>query len=164
MTQEQSNENPNSDYPVHQFTTACRTITETDIVNFVNLVGLHEPYFIDMEFIKKNMSAEHQRRFAPAPLVISVGMGLVASQIKDVFDKVTKGQNAGALAGLVEINARALAGVYPGDTLRVEGDARIKKRTNNGYLLVDIKHIVKNQKDEVVLEFIETAIFDPPDD
>ena len=33
---------------VYRVTSHRRTITETDIVNFVNLVGLHEPPFIDM--------------------------------------------------------------------------------------------------------------------
>ena len=35
-----------------EYTTHARTITETDIVTFVNLFGFHEPLFIDMEFAK----------------------------------------------------------------------------------------------------------------
>lgn len=48
------------------FKTHNRTITETDIVTFVNVVGLHEPFFIDMEYIRANMAGKHRNRFAPA--------------------------------------------------------------------------------------------------
>lgn len=32
-----------------EFETKARTVTEADIVNFVNLFGFHEPLFMDME-------------------------------------------------------------------------------------------------------------------
>ena len=65
------------DSPVISFKSHRRTITETDIVNFVNLLGLHEPFFIDMEYISNNLAEGHRTRFAPGPMVISLGMGLV---------------------------------------------------------------------------------------
>ena len=34
-----------------KFTTRGRTITETDVVNYVNLVGYTESLFLDMEFL-----------------------------------------------------------------------------------------------------------------
>ena len=38
------------DYAVGaEYLTHARTITETEIVTFVNLVGFFEPFFIDME-------------------------------------------------------------------------------------------------------------------
>ena len=37
-----------------EFETKTRTVTEADIVNFVNLFGFHEPLFMDMEFVKNN--------------------------------------------------------------------------------------------------------------
>ena len=164
MSQKQLNEKSKTNTLIHRFTTARRTVTETDIVNFVNLVGLHEPYFIDMEFIKEVMSGEHQRRFAPATLIISIGMGLVAPKITEFFARITEGENAGPLGGLTGINARVLAAVYPGDTLQVDVEGKINKRTSKGHLLVDIRHIIKNQENEVVLDFAETVIFTPPGD
>jgi len=65
--------------PVQRFKTHRRTISETDIVTFVNVVGLHEPFFIDMEYIRENMTGSHRSRFAPGPMVISLGMGLLAT-------------------------------------------------------------------------------------
>lgn len=53
-----------------RFKTHCRTITETDIVTFVNVVGLHEPFFIDMEYIREKMTGSHRSRFAPGPMEI----------------------------------------------------------------------------------------------
>ena len=35
------------------YQTLGRTISETDIVNFVNLGGFTEPLFMDMEYVKK---------------------------------------------------------------------------------------------------------------
>ena len=71
------------DEAVYRLTSHRRTITETDIVNFVNLIGLHEPPFIDMEWVEKKMPGIHNKRFAPAPLLISLGMGLVATSIRE---------------------------------------------------------------------------------
>ena len=70
---------------VYCLTSHRRTITETDIVNFVNLIGLHEPAFIDMEWVKKEMPGIHNKRFAPAPFLISLGMGLVATSISELW-------------------------------------------------------------------------------
>jgi acyl dehydratase len=108
---------------VYCLTSHRRTITETDIVNFVNLMGLHEPPFIDMEWVKKEMPGIHNKRFAPAPFLISLGMGLVATSIMEVVDAIMEEENLGP---------------------------------------VDLKHVLKNQRDETVVIFTEKVIFDPP--
>ncbi len=72
----------------HHFKTHRRTITETDIVTFVNVVGLHEPFFIDMEYIRENMTGSHRSRFAPGPMVISLGMGLLATYVSGIIKQV----------------------------------------------------------------------------
>jgi acyl dehydratase len=45
------------DYDGHKvgalYRTLARTVSETDIVNFVNLCGFVEPLFIDMEYVKR---------------------------------------------------------------------------------------------------------------
>lgn len=138
-----------------------RTITETDIVSFVNLVGLHEPPFIDMQYIAQHMEASHQRRFAPAPMIISVGMGLVATYVSRALGELIAGEKVGPGGGLVGLEARVRAAVYPGDTLRVELEARMGGKTRRGYTLAKLLHVVKNQHDATVAEFTETAIFMP---
>jgi acyl dehydratase len=157
----QSEEKHADGTPGFPFSTPRRTITETDIVNFVNLVGLYEPIFIDMEFIKENMNQTHTKRFAPAPLVISIGMGLVAPYIQALLEKVVDGVDVGPIGGMIGIQARVMAPVFPGDTICVDGEARIKRTTDRGHTLVDLNHKVKNQRGEIAVDFTETIIYMP---
>ncbi len=152
----------NQDGPAISFKSHRRTVTETDIVNFVNLVGLHEPFFIDMEYIRDNLNEGHRRRFAPGPMVISLGMGLVATIIKDVIDRTVLGTGAGEFGGMTGLKARLGAALYPNDTIHVEGEARCKPKTSRGYTLLEICHRVINQHGEQVAEFTETVCFLPP--
>jgi 3-hydroxybutyryl-CoA dehydratase len=150
-------------YPIHSFTTARRTITETDIVNFINLVGLHEPIFVDMEYINKHMPESHRKRFAPAPFIISVGMGLVAPIVQGILEKVLTDEKVGFVAGMAGLEAKVKLPVFPGDTLMVNGEAKIKKKTQKGYTLVEIRHMIQNQHKEIVIDFTETIIYLPPE-
>src|ERR1041384_1588086 len=56
-----------------EYSTHARTITETDIVTFVNLFGFHEPLFIDMEFVK-NQSI-FGSRIAPGSFTFALSEG-----------------------------------------------------------------------------------------
>ena len=148
---------------VYRVTSHRRTLTETDIVNFVNLVGLHEAPFIDMEWVEKTMPGIHNKRFAPAPLLISLGMGLVATSIMEVVDAITAREGLGRFHGMVGVEAAVKSPAFPGDTLSVELEARIDRRTKSGQTLVALQHVVSNQRDEVVLVFTERVIFDSAD-
>ena len=148
---------------VYRVTSHRRTITETDIVNFVNLVGLHEAPFIDMEWVEKTMPGIHNKRFAPAPLLISLGMGLVATSIMEVIEAITAREGLGRFHGMVGVEAAVKSPAFPGDTLSVELEARIDRRTKSGQTLVALQHVVSNQRDEVVLVFTERVIFDSAD-
>lgn len=148
--------------------TACRlkthrrTITETDIVTFVNLMGLHEPPFIDMEWVKEMMPGEHNKRFAPAPFLISLGMGLVATRVMEIVNAITESENLGAFHGMVGLEAIVKSPAFPGDTLSVDVEAGVDRKTKNGQTLVDLKHVLKNQRNEIVVIFTEKLIFEPP--
>jgi acyl dehydratase len=148
--------------PVYCLTSHRRTITETDIVNFVNLTGLHEPPFIDMEWVKQEMPGIHSTRFAPAPLLISLGMGLVATSIMEIVDAITGKENLGSFHGMVGVEAKVESPAFPGDTLYVDLEARVDRKTSTGKTLVDLKHVLKNQRDETVAIFTEKVIFDAP--
>jgi len=112
----------------HHFKTHRRTITETDIVTFVNVVGLHEPFFIDMEYIRENMTGSHRSRFAPGPMVISLGMGLLATYVSDIIKQVLEGREVGPFGGMTGVQARLRGALFPGDTIHVEGEARLSPR------------------------------------
>jgi acyl dehydratase len=145
---------------VYRLTSHRRTITETDIVNFVNLVGLHEPPFIDMEWVGE-LPGIHNTRFAPAPLLISLGMGLVATSIVEFLDVITTKEGLGRFHGMVGLEAAVKSPAFPGDTLSVEFEARVERRTKRGQTLVAMHHVVNNQRDEIVVIFTERIIFDP---
>ena len=137
--------------------TGGRTVTETDIVTFVNTAGLYEPPFVDMEYIKAHMPPTHHKRFAPVPLIIGIGMGLLASQL-EAINKIMEELGASGSAGLVGLSAQVMAPVYVDDTLYVEAEFKVKRKTSKGHTLVDILHVVKNQQGTVVMEFTETAL------
>ena len=146
---------------IHRFTTARRTITETDIVSFVNLAALHEPPFVDMEFIRENMPESHWKRFAPAPMLISFAMGLVAPMVIKILDTVLEGEEVGFVGGMAGLEARVKAPAYPGDTLKVDVEGYIREKTRRGFTLVNLRHIVKNQHNVVVVDFTETILYLP---
>jgi acyl dehydratase len=143
------------------FKTHNRTITETDIVTFVNVVGLHEPFFIDMEYIRTHMSGKHRNRFAPGPMIISVGMGLLAPTVAGVIEQALEGRKHGPFGGMTGVDARVKGALFPGDTVHVEGEAWLRPPTARGYTLMDLRHRVINQHGEVLVEFTETITFLP---
>jgi acyl dehydratase len=153
-------EEDESGEPVYHLTSHRRTITETDIVNFVNLVGLHEPPFIDMESVAR-LPGIHNKRFAPAPLLISLGMGLVATSVTEVMDALTERAGLGAFHGMVGVEARVKSPAFPGDTLWVELQARVDRVTSRSQTIVALQHHLKNQRDELVVDFTERVLFDP---
>lgn len=147
--------------PVQRFETHRRTITETDIVNFVNVAGLHEPFFIDMEYIQNHMEGAHRSRFAPGPMIISLGMGLLATYVAGIIERTLKGHEVGAFGGMTGLQARLRGALFPGDTIHVEGEARLLAKTSRGYTLMELQHLVINQRGETVADFTETLTFLP---
>src|SRR2546425_11308011 len=53
--------------------TLSRTVSETDIVTFVNLCGFTEPLFMDMEYVARETL--FQRRAAPGALTFALSEG-----------------------------------------------------------------------------------------
>jgi acyl dehydratase len=147
--------------PVQRFKTHLRTITETDIVNFVNVVGLHEPFFIDMAYIRENMTGSHRSRFAPGPMIISLGMGLLATYVAGIIERTLKDHEVGAFGGMTGLQARLRGALFPGDTIHVEGEARLLAKTSRGYTLMALQHLVINQRGETIADFTETLTFLP---
>ena len=54
--------------------TAGRTVTEADIIGFVNMVGYTESLFLDMEYLRDK---GHPKRMAPALLTAAIADGLI---------------------------------------------------------------------------------------
>lgn len=123
------------------YRTLGRTVSETDIVTFVNLCGFNEPLFLDMEFVKKH--SVFGRRAAPGALTFALAEGLIMQT------GLIHGTGMAYLGGEI----RVVAPVLEGDTIRVEvevADKRETKKSDRG--IVTYAHRVLNQRDEVVME------------
>ena len=123
------------------YKTLGRTVSETDIVNFVNLGGFTEPLFMDMEYVAKE--SVFGRRAAPGVMTFALSEGLCMQT------GLIHGTGMAWLGGELKV----VAPVLEGDTIRVEvevADKRETKKADRG--IVTYKHRVLNQRDEVVLE------------
>lgn len=123
------------------YRTLARTVSETDIVNFVNLCGFTEPLFMDMEFVARE--SVFKRRAAPGALTFALSEGLIMQT------GLIHGTGMAWLGGELKI----VAPVLEGDTIRVEVeivDKRETKKPDRG--IVTYRHRVLNQRDEMVLE------------
>ena len=124
-----------------QYQTLARTVSETDIVNFVNLGGFVEPLFMDMEYVARD--SVFGRRAAPGAMTFALSEGLVMQT------GLIHGTGMAWLGGEVKVTAPVLAG----DTIRVEveiADKRETKKPDRG--IVTYRHRVLNQRGEVVME------------
>lgn len=133
------------DYDGHEtgavYRTLARTVSEADIVSFVNLCGFVEPLFMDMEYVKHE--SVFQRRAAPGALTFALSEGLIMQT------GLLHGTGMAYLGG----ELRIVAPVLEGDTIRVEievVDKRETKKPDRG--IVTYRHRVLNQRGEVVLE------------
>jgi acyl dehydratase len=121
--------------------TLGRTVSQTDIVNFVNQCGFTEPLFLDMEYVKRE--SLFGRRAAPGALTFALSEGLVMQT------GLIHGTGMAWLGG----ELRVVSPVLEDDTIRVEvevTDKRETKKPDRG--IVTYRHRVLNQRDEVVLE------------
>ncbi len=123
------------------YRTRGRTVSETDIVNFVNLCGFTEPLFLDMEYVARE--SVFTRRAAPGALTFALSEGLLM-QTGLLHDT-----GMAFLGGEI----RMVAPVLEGDTIHVElevVDKRETKKPDRG--IVTYRHRVLNQRDELVVE------------
>ena len=126
-----------------RFVTGRRTVTETDVMQFVCLVGLFEPLFIDAEYIRNE--SLFGERIAPGSLTFGMAEGLT------VQTGIIHG-TAMAFVGLERM--RLYAPVKVGDTIQVEIevlDAKEVKSRGGG--IVVFRQVVRTQRSETVMEY-----------
>jgi acyl dehydratase len=117
-----------------RFRTHRRTIQEADLAAFVNLTWLTEELFA--------VAAPDGRRLVPGALVYSFAEGLLLPTMQDT--------------GLAFLNASIdIKGpTVVGDTIHVECEVAERRLASKGERgLVRFRNQVKNQRDEVVLEY-----------
>jgi acyl dehydratase len=121
--------------------TLARTVSETDIVTFVNLCGFTEPLFMDMEYVAQH--SVFSGRAAPGALTFALSEGLIMQT------GLIHGTGMAFLGG----ELRIVAPVLQGDTIRVEveiAEKRETKKPDRG--IVTYRHRVLNQRNELVVE------------
>ena len=122
--------------------TPSRTITETDIINFMGVSGVFEELHMSVEYMKEN--SVFKRRVSPGPLTFIVQEGLA---VQSGFMHHT---------GMALLEVRTMKWpkpVFCGDTIRVDIQIMAKKETSKPDRgVVTFRHTVRNQMGEVVLE------------
>ena len=112
------------DLPVgRQYQTVGRTVTETDIVGFINAIGMTEVLFTNIEFLKHE--SDIKGRVAPGSLVFCLAEGLLS--------QATMQKTGYAFLNM----ALDIKGpVFAGDTIHVECEViearRSQSRPNRG--------------------------------
>jgi acyl dehydratase len=130
-------------HPADRFQTGRRTITEHDIMQFVTLVGLTEPLFLDMEYIRNE--SLFGERIAPGSLTFGMAEGLT----------VQTGIIHGTGMAFVGIESMKLFGpVKVNDTIQVDIEVLDTKAVRaRGGGIVRYRQWVKNQRGETVMEY-----------
>lgn len=109
--------------PGRRFKTIGRSITEPDIVNFINTTGMVELLFTNLEFLRED--SDIKGRLAPGALVFTFAEGLLVQA-------TMQGTGFAFLGMTLDIKAPCVAG----DTIHVEVEVtearRSKSRPNRG--------------------------------
>ena len=131
------------DLPVGRtFKTIGRTITETDIVNFVNATGMVEVLFTNVEFLSKE--SDIKGRVAPGALAYCIAEGLLVQSTM---------QHTGYAFLAMELKIENP--VFAGDTIHVECEVREARlsRSRPGRGLVRTRNKVVKQDGTVALVY-----------
>ena len=123
-----------------RLSTRGRTITETDLVNFVGLTWFNEQIFTDIEHIQNE--ALIKGRLVPGALVYAFGEGLLTPSME------------GTGMAFLGMELDVKAPTFVGDTIHVEVEvieSRPASKGNRG--LVKTQNSVLNQRDETVLTY-----------
>ncbi len=130
-------------HPGDRFLTGRRTVTEHDILQFVSLVGLNEPLFLDLEYIRNE--SLFGERIAPGSLTFGMAEGLTVQT--GILHKTGM-----AFVGLEHM--RLLGPVKVNDTIQVEIEVlETKPVPSRGGGIVRYRQWVRNQHGDTVMEY-----------
>ena len=131
------------DLPVgRKFKTVGRTITETDLVNFITLTGMLEVLFTNTEFIAKESAIKG--RVVPGALAYTMAEGLLIQSIL---------QGVGLAFLNMELDVKAPT--FVGDTIHVECEVIecIESKKRPGLGLVRTRNQIVKQDGTVVVVY-----------
>jgi acyl dehydratase len=127
-----------------RFRTFRRTITETDIINFISVTGMLETIFIDRTFLHGAMKGR------PVPGGLTYGL---------IEGLLMQGMVQGTGLALLEVHKKMLHPVVAGDTVWAEVEVTaIKPTSKNNRAVVTSRIDVKNQDDVDVMTYTATRM------
>jgi len=127
-----------------KFRTFRRTITETDIVNFISVTGMLETIFIDTTFSHGAIQGR------PAPGALTYGL---------IEGFIMQGMIQGTGLALLEVHKKMLAPVMAGDTVWAEIEITGIRPTSQHNRAVVVSQIdVRNQHDKPVMTYTATRM------
>ena len=122
-----------------KFRSGSRTITETDLINFVTLVGVNEPLFMDERF---GPAHGYSGRLCPGMMTFSYAEGLV----------ISGGSLHGTGLAFVHSELDVKGPMYVGDTITVVVEVTGSRAASSGNRgVVTTKNTVYNQHGTVVM-------------
>ncbi len=125
-----------------KFKTLNRTITESDIVNFIGVTGMVETLFTDLSF-GDHGGGLMSGRVAPAALSYTIIEGLLCQSTM---------QTTGL--ALLEVHKKVLKPVFVGDTIHAEVEVSAVRPTRKGNRgIVTTKNDVLNQDGDIVITY-----------
>lgn len=127
-----------------RFKTFRRTITETDVVNFVSVTGMLETIFIDATYEHGAMKGR------PVPGALTYGL---------IEGLIMQGMVQGTGLALLEVNKKMLAPVVIGDTVWAEIEVTALRPTSkHNRAIVTSRIDVKNQDGKDVITYTATRM------
>lgn len=127
-----------------RFVTFRRTITETDLVNFISVTGMLETIFIDTTFERGAMQGR------PVPGALTYGL---------IEGFVMQGMVQGTGLALLEVHKKMLAPVRVGDTIWAEIEiTSLRPTSKNNRAIVGSRVDVRNQDGTLVMTYDVTRM------
>ena len=124
-----------------RFRTGGRTITETDLVSFINLTGANEPLFYDESFAREH---GYTGRLVPGMQTFCYAEGLV----------IQTGSIHGTGLAHMHCEIDIKAPVYVGDTISVVVEVIGQRAASTGNRgVITSRNTVHNQRDEAVMVY-----------
>ena len=128
--------------PGQKYDTDKRTITETDLVNFITSFGFFEPLFMDETYLTESTS--YEGRLVPGAMTFAVAEGLT----------ILSGIIHGTGVAFLGTEMTVLRPVVVGDTISVDIEVVEKRETKNPERgIVTFLQRVSNQHGLGVMEY-----------
>ncbi len=129
-----------------RFRTASRTVTETDLVNFITMFGFNEPLFWDASHAA---SAGYDGRLCPGALTYAMAEGLV------IQTHVLHGTGLAFMGMQLDVKKP----LFVGDTIHAVVEVLESRPASRGSRgIVTTRVTVYNQRDEEVLVYVPVRL------